>query len=164
MDLQRAALDLVKSTFPDEVVGEGEHAKQLWVELRRGRSLEVLRTLKDALHFDMLMDLTAVDWLDRGMPERYSVVYVLFSLSRNQYFRVKVWVPEDDPVVPSAVPVWNSANWAEREVWDLYGIRFDGHPDLKRILLPESYPGHPLRKDYPLTGRGERYDFPKHTR
>ena len=164
MDLQQAALDLVKSTFPDEVVGEGSHAKQSWVELRRGRSLEVLRTLKDALKFEMLMDLTAVDWLDRGMPERFSVVYVLYSLTHNQYFRLKVWVPEDDPVVPSAVPVWDAANWAEREVFDLYGIRFDGHPDLKRILLPESYPGHPLRKDYPLTGRGERYDFPKHTR
>jgi NADH-quinone oxidoreductase subunit C len=164
VDLQQAAMDLVKSTFPDEVLGEGEHAKQRWVEVRRGRTLEILQALRDSLQFEMLMDLTAVDWSGQDKPERFSVVYQLFSLTHNQYFRVKVWVPEDDPVVPSAFGLWRSADWSEREVWDMYGIRFDGHPGLKRILLPESYTGHPLRKDYPLTGRGERYDFPKHTR
>lgn len=164
MDLQTASLDLVKSTCPDEVVGEGSYVKQHWIEIRRGRVLDVLRALKEQLSFEMLMDVTAVDWLDQGRPERFVVVYQLYSLTHHQYFRVKVWVPEDDPVVDSATAVWAAANWGEREIWDLYGIRFEGHPDLKRILLPESYTGHPLRKDYPLTGRGERYDFPKHTR
>jgi NADH-quinone oxidoreductase subunit C len=113
----------------------------------------------------MLMDLTAVDWLDQGPARAVQrrLPAVLVS-THNQYFRVKAWVPEDDPSMDSATAVWASANWGEREIWDLYGIRFEGHPDLKRILLPESYTGHPLRKDYPLTGRGERYDFPKHTR
>lgn len=164
MDLQQASLDLVKASFPDEVLGQGMHANQHWIEIRKGRVLEVLGALRDQLQFEMLMDLTVVDWLGEDKPERYSVVYVLHSLTHNQYFRVKAWVSEDDPVIDSAVTLWNSADWAEREVFDLFGVRFTGHPGLKRILLPESYTGHPLRKDYPLTGRGERYDFPKHSR
>lgn len=164
MDLQQSSMDLVKASFPDEVVGEGVHAKQHWIEIRRGRVLEVLGALKAHGPFEMLMDLTCVDWLDQGRPERYSVVYELYSLTHHAHFRVKAWVPEDDPTITSATSLWSSADWAEREVWDLYGVRFDGHPNLKRILLPESYTGHPLRKDYPVTGRGERYDFPRHTR
>jgi NADH-quinone oxidoreductase subunit C len=92
------------------------------------------------------------------------VVYQLFSITHNDYYRVKAWVPEADPTIATASEIWRSANWGEREVYDMFGITFVGHPDLKRILMPEGYPGFPLRKDYPLTGHGERYDFPKHTR
>jgi NADH-quinone oxidoreductase subunit C len=164
VDLQQSALDLVKGTFPDEVLGQGSHVGQHWVEVKAGRVLDVLGALRDQLKFEMLMDLTAVDWLGEDKPERFSVVYNLFSLTHNQFFRVKAWVPEDEPVIDSAVGLWRSADWAEREVFDMYGIKFAGHPGLKRILLPESYTGYPLRKDYPLTGKGERYDFPKHSR
>lgn len=164
MDLQQRAEDLVKERFPEAVLGTGEHAGQKWIEVARGPIVEVLRTLRDELDFDMLMDLTAVDWLNQGRPERFCVVYQLYSVSANQYYRVKAWVPEDDPEIDTVNGLWKAAPFAEREVFDMFGIRFRGHDGLKRILLPDTYPGHPLRKDYPLTGFGERYDFPKHTR
>lgn len=164
MDLQQASLDLVRQHFPQDIVGEGRHAGQHWIEVRRERVTDVLKRLRDELAFVMLMDLTCVDWLDQGKPERFSIVYELYSIQHNGYFRVKAWVPEDEPEIDTAIGIWKSADWAEREVWDLYGVRFKGHPRMERLLLPPSYTGHPLRKDYPLTGRGERYDFPKHER
>jgi NADH-quinone oxidoreductase subunit C len=117
------------------------------------RLVEAMRFLRDdpALAFDMLSDLCAVDYLP-GVP-RFEVVYHLYSVARNHRLRVKVEVGADAPSVPSVVPVWASANWMEREVWDLYGIRFDGHPDLRRILLYDEFEGHPLRKDYPKERR-----------
>jgi NADH-quinone oxidoreductase subunit C len=113
-----------------------------------------MRFLRDdeATAFEMLMDLTAVDLLGRGEP-RFEVVYHLYSVARRHRLRVKVRVSETEPVVDSLTPVWPAANWMEREVWDLYGIRFAGHPDLRRLLLYEEFEGHPLRKDYPKTGR-----------
>ena len=111
---------------------------------------------------DSLTDLTAVDYLNQGMPERFCVVYNLYSFKENVRTRVKAFVPEGDASIDSVSALWKSAPWAEREVWDLFGISFKGHPDLKRLLLPESYQGHPLRKDYPLTGKGERMDFPRY--
>jgi len=119
----------------------------------RTQLVDVLRLLRDdrELDFDMLMDVTAVDHLPR--TPRFEVVYHLYSLSANHRLRVKVTVPEDDPRVATAVELYASANWMEREVWDLYGIRFDGHPDLRRLLLYEEFEGHPLRKDYPKERR-----------
>lgn len=115
----------------------------------REHLFEVLRFLKEQNSFEMLIDLTAVDYLGRKEP-RFEAVYHLLSLTQNRRLRVKTPVPESDPVVPSVVPLWKAANWLEREVYDLFGIRFEGHPDLKRILLWEGFEGHPLRKDYPL--------------
>ena len=109
-----------------------------------------------ALAFDVLMDLTAVDYSrfpGREDGPRFEVVYHLYSLSHNHRVRVKTPVEEDDPVVPSVVPLWPIANWFEREVWDMFGIRFDGHPDLRRLLMYEEFQGHPLRKDYPINRR-----------
>lgn len=156
----------VRSALPDAVRAEGSHAGQHWIETDRGQTLALLRLLRDdpEFSFDCLMDLTAVDWLDQGMPERFCVVYNLYSYRDHAYFRVKVWVPEEDPTIDSVSGLWKSAPWAEREVYDLYGIEFEGHPDLKRLMLPEYYTGHPLRKDYPLTGAGERDHFPKYNR
>ncbi len=119
---------------------------------------DVLGVCRDdaALRFDMLMDLTAVDYLTypgREQAPRFEVVYHLYSVPHNHRLRVKVEVDEDDPVVPSAVPLWPIANWFEREVWDMFGIRFAGHPDLRRLLLYEEFVGHPLRKDYPVNRR-----------
>jgi NADH-quinone oxidoreductase subunit C len=152
----------IRERFADQIVGFGEHAGQKWIEVRRERIVDVLRAARDEAGFDVLTDLTAVDHLNRGAPERFCVVYNLYSLRDNDRARVKAWVPEGDPAIDSAVPVWKAAGWAEREVWDLFGIVFRNHPGLKRILLPESYVGHPLRKDYPLTGRGERMSFPRY--
>jgi NADH-quinone oxidoreductase subunit C len=155
-------IETVKAKFADQVLGVGSHAGQAWVDVRRERILDILRTVRDECGYDMLSDVTAVDYLNQGMPERFCVVYSLYSLKDNVRTRVKAWVPEGDPILDSAAALWRSAPWAEREVWDLMGIKFKGHPDLKRIQLPENYEGHPLRKDYPLTGRGERMNFPRY--
>jgi len=108
------------------------------------------------LGFDVLMDLTAVDYQKypgREDGPRFEVVYHLYSLRWNHRIRVKVRVDEDDAVVPTAVPLWPIANWFEREVWDMFGVRFEGHPDPRRLLMYEEFVGHPLRKDYPINRR-----------
>ena len=119
---------------------------------------EVLQFCRDdpALRFDMLMDFTAVDYLTypgREEAPRFEVVYHLYSVPHNHRIRIKAGVEEDAPVVPTAVPLWPIANWLEREVWDMYGLRFTDHPDLRRLLLYEQFEGHPLRKDYPVSRR-----------
>ena len=128
------------------------------IVVRRESLVEILRRCREApaLAFDMLTDLTAVDYLTfpgREDGPRFEVVYHLYSLGLNHRLRVKVRVEEDDPLVPTAVPLWPIANWLEREVWDMFGIRFEGHPDLTRLLLYEEFVGHPLRKDYPINRR-----------
>jgi NADH-quinone oxidoreductase subunit C len=119
---------------------------------------EVLQFCRDdaALRFDMLMDLTAVDYLTypgREEAPRFEVVYHLYSVPHNHRVRIKAGVEEDAPVVATAVPLWPIANWLEREVWDMYGLHFTDHPDLRRLLLYEQFEGHPLRKDYPVSRR-----------
>jgi NADH-quinone oxidoreductase subunit C len=114
------------------------------------RAMQLLRD-EPELAFDMLMDLTAVDYL--GQEPRFEVVYHLYSLPRNRRLRIKTRVREDSCEVDSLVELWPSANWMEREVYDLYGIRFRNHPDLRRLLLYDGFEGHPLRKDYPKERR-----------
>ena len=118
------------------------------------RILEIakyLRTAPDAA-FDLCSDVTATDWPPRA--ERFDVVYCLYSIRHRHRVRVKVRLADTQPIA-SVTPVWPSANWLEREVWDMFGISFAGHPDLRRILMPEDWQGHPQRKDYPLEGPGE---------
>ena len=123
--------------------------------------LEVMRTLKERLGFDLLIDITCVDYLDYpGARDRFGLVYLLANTRTNQRITVRAYVNDPNPSVPSAVPLWKGADWLEREVWDMFGIGFEGHPDLRRILLPEEFTAFPLRKDYPLQGRGERHNFP----
>jgi len=108
------------------------------------------------LAFDLLVDITAVDYVKfpgREDGPRFEVVYHLYSVPHNHRVRLKVRVEEDDAVVASATRLWPIANWLEREVWDMFGIRFDGHPDLRRLLMYEEFVGHPLRKDYLITRR-----------
>jgi NADH-quinone oxidoreductase subunit C len=126
---------------------------QAVVVVERERLIDALRTLRDHpdLRFEMLADLTVVDYL--GRVPRFEVVYQLHSLALQHRLRVKARVTEDDPAVPSAVGVWKSAGWAEREAWDMFGIHFTGHPDLRRILMYPEFVGHPLRKDYPVAKR-----------
>ena len=126
--------------------------------VQRDRLTEVMTFLRDApeLRFQQMMDLCGTDYPNR--PERFEVVYNLLSLEFNRRIQIKVMTDEDTPV-PSITPLFSSANWFEREAWDLYGIFFDGHPDLRRILTDYGFEGHPLRKDFPLTGYVEvRYD------
>lgn len=131
----------------------------------RDRLAEVQRFLRESCQFDLLVDVTCVDYLNyRGARERFGLVYLLAATATNERLTLRVFLSEPDLAVPSAVPIWEGANWLEREVWDMFGIRFDGHPDLRRILLPDEFVAHPLRKDYPLQGRGERHNFPVLTR
>ena len=122
----------------------------------RDRIIEVLTTLRDRFGFQQLIDLCGVDYPDRA--ERFEVVYHLLSLTRNARLRVKVTTDEVQPV-PSAIPVYPAADWFEREAFDMYGMLFSGHPDLRRLLTDYGFEGHPLRKDFPMTGYVEvRYD------
>ena len=135
------------------VLSLAEMREQAVLVVPRERLLHALRVLRDdaETRFEVLADLTAVDYL--GRTPRFEVVYQLLSLSRRHRLRVKVGVEETDAEVPSASGLWKSALWAEREVFDLMGIRFAGHPDLRRILMYPGFEGHPLRKDYPLMRR-----------
>jgi NADH-quinone oxidoreductase subunit C len=124
--------------------------------IERGAILEVARFLREDpdCAFNMLIDLFGVDCLELGRPERFEVVYHFYSVGAKKHrVRIKCPVPADDPVIDSIVPSWPGANWYERECWDLFGIQFRGHPDLRRILMYEGFEGHPLRKDYPYNKR-----------
>ena len=126
---------------------------------------EVLETLKERLGFDLLVDISCVDYLNYPDAEdRFGLMYLLANAETGERITVRCFVSDPEPTVPSVVGLWEGANWLEREVWDMFGVHFDGHPDLRRILLPEEFTAHPLRKDYPLQGRGERHNFPVLTR
>ena len=148
----------VASARPDEVVRTEIVAGELIVWARREPVVHLLTFLRDDPRclFKMLVDICGVDYPAR--PERFEVVYNLLSLRHNRRIRVKVATDEATPV-PSAVGVYSAANWYERETWDLYGVLFADHPDLRRILTDYGFEGHPMRKDFPLTGYVEvRYD------
>jgi NADH-quinone oxidoreductase subunit C len=114
----------------------------------RERVIEVLTHLRDVQKFDMLTDETAVDYYPQ--EPRFGVLYQIYSTARNIRVRVKVMLSEYDAVMPTACGVFVAANWLEREIWDLFGIRFEGHPDLRRIMMPAGWQGHPLRKENPV--------------
>jgi len=146
---------------------DGRDSGQYWLRVPAERLLEVARFARDdpRTRFEQLCDLAGVDYLNfPGARERFAVIYSLLSLTHNHRLWLKVFVNDPDPVVPSVTGIWRGAEWPEREVFDLFGIRFAGHPDLRRILCPEGITDHPLRKDYPLRGRGEREAFSVVTR
>jgi NADH-quinone oxidoreductase subunit C len=147
---------LIEEKFPDQVLGTSAYAGQVSVSLKKNILVDVCRYLRDepSLRMDHLADLTAVDYSTYPGDDgpRFEVVYNMISTVHHHRVRLKVRVPEDDPRVSSVTSVWQTANWHERETYDLMGIKFAGHPDLRRILLPEDWEGHPLRKEYPLKG------------
>jgi len=150
--------ELIAQSLPDDVIATRIAHGELTVEARADHLGKLLTFLRDSPQclFKQLIDVTAVDWPERS--PRFEVVYNLLSLKMNQRVRVKVATDEMTPV-PSAVPVFSAAGWFEREVWDMYGIMFSDHPDLRRLLSDYGFEGHPLRKDFPLTGYVElRYD------
>jgi NADH-quinone oxidoreductase subunit C len=158
--LAAASVALLREHFPEDVLQVVEYRGEVTVVVPPTSVEAIARTLRDdpALRYDFLADVTAVDWPERD--PRYEVVYHLLSLPTRAVLRLKVLVPElegegedpSSPEVPSVTGVWPAANFYEREIFDLFGIRFSGHPNLTRILMPSDWIGHPLRKDYPLTG------------
>jgi NADH-quinone oxidoreductase subunit C len=161
-----ALAGILKTTFADKDVELVETNGELTLIVRSADLLSVADGLRDLpeLKFEQLIDLCGVDYRDYGNGRheglRYAVVYHLLSVSLNQRLRLKVFAMDDEfPVMDSVVGVWPSANWFEREAFDLFGIMFPGHPDLRRILTDYGFIGHPFRKDFPLSGFVEvRYD------
>ncbi len=150
--------DYIAAALPQDVIGTEVAFGELAVTVRPASILRVLSFLRDdsTCLFKVLIDLSGADYPER--EARFEVIYSLLSMSQNQRVRVKLSVGEDDPV-PSATGVYSAAGWYERETWDMYGIYFSDHPDLRRILTDYGFEGHPMRKDFPLTGRVEvRYD------
>ncbi len=159
MDLALRDLgEYVQAALPEQVGSVDISRDELVIVVRRESIVRVLTFLRDDVNcqFKQLMDVCGVDY--PGRPERFEVVYNLLSLTHNRRIRVKVWTDEQS-AVPTVTGVFNSAGWWERETYDLYGIWFREHPDLRRILTDYGFEGHPLRKDFPLTGYVEvRYD------
>jgi NADH-quinone oxidoreductase subunit C len=143
--------ELIRERFPSEVKAVHEFRGQVSVIIKKEKIKDIMRFLKESpeLDFDFLEDLCGVDYLGRK-DVRFEVVYHLFSMRHRHMIRIKAEVPEDDCKIDTVTDLWKGANWHERECFDLFGIVFTGHPDLRRILLPEDWEGHPLRKDYPL--------------
>ena len=142
-------VESLRAALPDTVVSAKQFAGQVTVVVQKDAIARVARHLKDAEDFKYCVDVTAVDWKDRA--PRFDVVYHFYSFSKNDRIRVKCGVADGEEV-PSIAAVFLAANWCERETWDMFGIPFSGHPDLRRILTWEGFHGHPLRKDFPLEG------------
>jgi NADH-quinone oxidoreductase subunit C len=154
------------------LLGEGsfptsEFRDNFRLYLSPAQLIPALGALRDECGF-RLLEVGGTDYLgypgrDAGKP-RFEVHYVLLNPDSHERLVLKVGVDDPNPTIPTAVPLWVGADWMEREVFDMYGVTFEGHPDLRRILMPEEFVAYPLRKDYPLRGRGERHNFPRLTR
>jgi NADH-quinone oxidoreductase subunit C len=144
----------IKERFGDRVGETSTYLGQNFIVAKPDATGSLLEYLKLEADFDYLVDITAVDWPKR--PERFDVVYVVYSFARNERVRIKTYIPEGFKL-ESAVGVHLTANWLEREVFDMFGIEFEGHPDLRRILMPEEWQGYPLRKDYGILQQDDRW-------
>ncbi len=157
--------DTLQAKFPDGGLTFSQFRDNRRVVVPAAKLLPILSLLKTDLGFDMLAEITAVDYLEyEGATDRFGVVYVVLNTQTGERLIVKTFVNDPNPSLPSMFPLWKSADWLEREVYDMFGISFTGHPDLRRILTPDEFTAYPLRKDYPLKGRGERHNFPIVTR
>ena len=155
----------LQDVFGDAVIGVHEDVGELTVEVHAGEVLRVARGLRDnaKFGFEQLIDVCGIDYLEYGegrwQGPRFAVVYHLLSVSRNLRLRMRAFLHDDPPIVSSVTGIWAAANWFEREAFDLFGIVFEGHADLRRILTDYGFIGHPFRKDFPLIGQVEmRYD------
>ena len=152
---QKFGTELTESSFRDN----------RRIDVPAGKLFDLLSSLKSDHGFNMLIDLTAVDYLEyEGATDRFGVLYMLLNVTTCERLIVRTAVNLPDPKLPTVYSLWRSCDWLEREVFDMFGIVFEGHPDLRRILMPEEFTSFPLRKDYPLKGRGERHNFPVITR
>jgi len=145
------AIEKIKERFGESTVVETKDAhNEITIVVSRDAILDVAGFLRDepSLQYNFLSDICGVDW--PGRTERFEVVYNLYSMKYGSRLRLKARLPEKDPALPSVTDVWPTANWHEREAFDLYGIEFTGHPDLRRILNPDDFEGFPYRKDFPI--------------
>lgn len=160
---------MVEETSLKELFGESitmsEFRDNRRVHVCAEKLHSLLSHLKTKSGFDFLVDITAIDYLEyENATDRFGVVYCLLSTQTGERLIVKTFVNDPNPTLPTAYGLWKGSDWMEREVFDMFGITFSGHPDLRRILSPEEFTSYPLRKDYPLKGRGERHNFPIITR
>jgi NADH-quinone oxidoreductase subunit C len=154
-------LEKLKSNFPSSIETTNDFRGDLTVQVKKSNAVIVAEFLKNdaALSFDLPVDVVGVDMY---RPEgRFEIVYVLYSVKNLKYIRLKVVVDEEDPVMPTLSTVWSGAAWNEREVYDMIGMKFSGHPDLRRMYMPEQYEYHPLRKDFPLLGVPDSLPLPR---
>ncbi|BBE34880.1 NADH-quinone oxidoreductase subunit C [Sphingosinicella microcystinivorans] len=156
-------IEAARAALGDLVVDASEHAFEVTITVHRRDLYKALEALRDTsgLEYQQLMEIAGVDYPER--PERFEVNYCLLSLTKNRRIRVKTLTDEKN-AVPSVVDLWPVAGWLEREVWDMYGVRFDGNPDHRRILTDYGFTGHPFRKDFPLTGYVELRYSEEHKR
>lgn len=153
-------IEILQSEFSEEIETIEEDLGMTVIRLNKKNLIPVMTFLKSPPQdFAMLLDLTCVDYL--GREPRFEMVYHLFSLTKNQRIRLKCGVEEENPAVDSLTGLWKNANWLEREVFDMFGIRFSGHPYLKRLFMYDGFEGHPLRKDYPLRKRQPKIPLKK---
>jgi len=144
----------LKEQFAERILETSAYAGQNFIIVQPDAVVPVAGWLKHEADFDYLVDITAVDWPKR--TERFDLVYILYSFVRNERIRIKTRIPEGYRPA-SVVPLHRTANWLEREIFDMFGIEFEGHPDLRRILMPDDWQGHPLRKDYPILQQDQRW-------
>ena len=160
-------LDRITAALGESIQRVDRDRGQVTLMTSAAEAHQVVRALKEEYGYDFLVDLTAVDYRDWPAPEEYAerfgVVYAFSSFERNDRLRVKALVSELEPEIQSVSDLFKAALWLEREVFDMFGIRFKDHPSLSRILCPDYLKGHALRKEYPLKGRGERDNFPKYS-
>lgn len=162
-----AALERARGVVGDALLDAGETPEGLFLQIERGALVRVVERLRDdpTLGFAYFLDVTAVDrkTLSEAVADRFLVVYQLLSPALGLRLELRAALPDADPSIDSLSALFAGANWGEREVFDMFGIVFRNHPDLRRILMPDDYSGYPLRKDYPLKGHGERAAFPTYT-
>lgn len=148
--MSQAVVAKLKGAYAASVLEVKEYRDEVTVTVKKEDIVAICQFLKDEAGYNFLCDLCGVDYL--GQQPRFMVVYNLYNITTKERLRIKVAVDEEDAKVDTVSTVWSTANWPERECWDLMGIAFNNHPDLRRILMPADWEGHPLRKDYPLQG------------
>ncbi|WP_321367001.1 NADH-quinone oxidoreductase subunit C [uncultured Desulfuromusa sp.] len=143
-------VEKLKAKFPAEVLDVVEFRGETTVTVKKEQIVDICMFMRDNFGYNLLCDLCGVDYM--GQAPRFMVVYNLYNITTKERFRIKAPVAEEGANIDTVSTVWGTANWHERECWDLLGIKFNNHPDLRRILMPADWEGHPLRKDYPVQG------------
>jgi NADH-quinone oxidoreductase subunit C len=161
MDLKELVVQKLKEHFPDTNFESTNYRDELTIKFPKEIVVDVCSFLKSDpdLEFNFCEDITAIDWAKR--KDRFTVVYQIYSINNNFRLRLKADVDESDCKIDSVTSVWKAANWQEREAYDMYGIKFNNHPDLRRMYMPEDFEYHPLRKDFPLMGIPGSLSLPK---
>lgn len=159
--MNQKVIEKLKSRFGDNAIEANEFRGELTIVVPKEIIIDVCRFLKDdtTLKFDLLADLCGIDMYTPA--KRFGVIYNLYSLTSQHRIRIKTFVEEENPKLPTVSNVWTTANWHERETYDMFGIVFEGHPDLRRMYLPEEFEHYPLRKDFPLMGIPGSLPLPK---